>query len=222
MKKNILWIILALVFVAVFNVIFFITGAYKEADVSRWVGYGMIHFSYVLMVLMPIITAKSKTDRAFGIPISMLMVLYFALEFIASMIFILVNGGLTVQIIADTVITGLFVAAIVSLMIADTSAGEMEAQRNGSGDFKAKIIGILEKMQAKVNTEEINEILIDLYSEAVSAQAISNNSVEDIEKELISNIKDLEIAIEMNDNARAVKSGTAAKELFNKRKQFLG
>lgn len=221
MKKNILWIILALVFVAVFNVIFFITGGYKEATASRWVGYGMIHFSYILMVLMPVITAKSKTDRAFGIPVSMLMVIYFAIEFVAGLLFIIINDGLTAQIIVHTLITGLFVAAIVALLIADTSATEKQETRNVSGEFAEKLTELLAKMRNAAETDEHNAMLEELYQAALSAPRESSGDAAEVETCLLTRVKDLKVALEMKDAERISECGADVRELISKRTQIL-
>ena len=57
-KKNVLWILLDLVFLIVFNVVFFVAGG-TDHPASVWISYGFIHFSYIMLLITPILIRKS-------------------------------------------------------------------------------------------------------------------------------------------------------------------
>jgi len=64
-KKTVLWIILDLIFLAIFNAMFFILGG-REHNVSVWLSYAFIHFAYLMLILTPILIRKGKSAVVFG------------------------------------------------------------------------------------------------------------------------------------------------------------
>ena len=58
-KKTVLWIILDLIFLAIFNTVFFVmTGLQHPASV--WISYGFIHFAYLMVIVTPFLIRKSS------------------------------------------------------------------------------------------------------------------------------------------------------------------
>lgn len=65
MKKVILWVLLILVFLIVFNTIFFLVGILPH-PLSVWLSYGFIHLAYLMVILTPLLTRKSSSASIFG------------------------------------------------------------------------------------------------------------------------------------------------------------
>ena len=65
-KKRVLWIFLALVFLMVFNMIFFMAGG-TEHGKAVWISYGFIHFAYLMSLITPFLVKKSTNIANFGI-----------------------------------------------------------------------------------------------------------------------------------------------------------
>ena len=60
MKKiNVLWTILYLIFLIVFNLIFYMVGG-TDHPASVWISYFFIHFAYVMLVCTPFLTKKGR------------------------------------------------------------------------------------------------------------------------------------------------------------------
>ena len=58
-KKSILYILLDLVFLAVFNTVFFVVGGTNH-PASVWAAYGFIHFSYIMVLVTPFLVRKNS------------------------------------------------------------------------------------------------------------------------------------------------------------------
>ena len=64
-KKSVLWILLDLVFLAVFNTVFFVAGG-TDHTASVWISYGFIHFAYLMVLVTPFLIRKSSSAAVFG------------------------------------------------------------------------------------------------------------------------------------------------------------
>lgn len=64
-KKSVLWIIMDLIFLVVFNTVFFVAGGFDH-PASVWVSYGFIHFSYLMVIITPFLIRKSSSSAVFG------------------------------------------------------------------------------------------------------------------------------------------------------------
>ena len=69
-KKGILWILLDLIFLAVFNAIFFVAIETKQ-PASVWIAYGFIHFAYLMVIATPLLIRKSSSASVFGFSCSL-------------------------------------------------------------------------------------------------------------------------------------------------------
>ena len=58
MKTNILKVIVALIFLVLFNVLFFVLGGTEQSQVN-WVSYGFIHAAYLMILITPLFETKS-------------------------------------------------------------------------------------------------------------------------------------------------------------------
>ena len=87
-KKRFLWIILDLVFLIVFNVVFFVAGGTKH-EASVWISYGFIHFAYIMMLITPFLVKKSTNTAVLGFPLYSISSAYFLVAFIVGLIFLM-------------------------------------------------------------------------------------------------------------------------------------
>jgi len=87
-KTTVLWIILDLVFIIVFNTIFFIAGGFHH-QFYVWLSYGFIHFSYIMLLLTPLFIRRGKSAALYGFSLYSISSIYFLIEFIIGIAFIL-------------------------------------------------------------------------------------------------------------------------------------
>lgn len=102
MKNKTLLFVKNAVPVILFNIIFFITWGFNS-PASVWVSYGLIHFSYGLLVISSIFNKKSDKNGSFSFTNKLISLIYCILEFVAGLIFIIlrletVNISLYIQL----------------------------------------------------------------------------------------------------------------------------
>src|SRR5699024_4531039 len=90
-KKSVLWILLDLIFLAVFNTVFFVAGG-TDHTASVWISYGFIHFAYLMVLVTPFLIRKSSSAAVFGFSLYSISSTYFLLEFVVGLIFIFMKS----------------------------------------------------------------------------------------------------------------------------------
>lgn len=212
-KKNILWIILNLVFLVIFNVVFFVIGG-TEYPVSVWISYGFMHLAYIMLLITPKLIRKSSSSSVFGFSLYSISSTYFLVEFIIGVIFIFAKfesykGSLIVQII----IGGIYGVMLVSHMIANEytadSIEQHEKELQYVNECSARLKGIIDQVEDKNIKKKIEKA----YDTLRSSQVKSNNAVRDYELKVIDLIDALEQNINRNDLVTA--SATLDKILKN-------
>ena len=88
-KKSILYILLDLVFLAVFNTVFFTLGGTSH-PASVWISYGFIHLAYIMVIATPVLTRNSSSAAVFGFSLYSVSSVYFLAEFVVGLVFILI------------------------------------------------------------------------------------------------------------------------------------
>ena len=89
-KKRILWILLDLVFLIIFNTIFFLLGGVHNKS-SVWVAYGFIHFSYIMLLFTPSLCKRRTEQIEMRLSVDSVSLLYFWVTFVIGVVFIIVK-----------------------------------------------------------------------------------------------------------------------------------
>ena len=133
-KTNILWGILNLIFLIVFNFIFFVAGG-SEHNASVWISYGFIHFAYLMLLLTPKLIRDGKSKSVFGFSLYSISATYFLIEFVTGIIFILVSPeSYKAAFLVQLCITGLYGIILVSNMLSDEYSSSAEEKRQNQKD----------------------------------------------------------------------------------------
>lgn len=199
-KKRILWILLDLVFLIIFNTIFFLLGGVHNKT-SVWVAYGFIHFSYVMLLLTPSLCKRRSEQIEMRLSVDSVSLLYFWVTFVIGVVFIIVKPD-TVKIcaVANVVITGVYAIVLLTSLLAneytadnlDIHDEELDYIKRGSSELRALIDLVNDKKTAKQV-----EFLYDLiYSSPVK----SHPSVKAYERNVLALIEQLRIDIANGDD----------------------
>lgn len=202
-KKSILYILLDLVFLIVFNTIFFVLGG-TEHSVSVWISYGFIHFAYLMLLVTPFLIRKSTNTIVLGFPLYSISSTYFFVAFIAGLIFIFTHPeSYKAALIVQVIIAGIYAVMLISHMIANESTADSiekhEMELRYVRDASAKLKGIMDSISDKQLRKKVEK----LYDLLHSSPAKSNNSVRDYELTVLGLIDALEGNIDRNDIAAA-------------------
>ena len=202
-KKQVLWILLDLVFLAVFNVIFFLVGG-KEHSTAVWICYAAIHVAYLLLVITPMLTAKSKNPAVLGFPLYTVSGVYFLVVFVVSLVFILINPeNYKTCLVIQIILMGLYLVLLFANLIANESTAEAEARheqelryvKEGSEQIK----GIMECVSDRKMRRKVEEIYDLLHASPVKSSA----EVREYELKVLDDISTLDACFANNDTEGA-------------------
>lgn len=198
-KKNVLWLLLDLVFLFIFNVVFFVLGG-TEHPASVWISYGFIHFSYIMLMITPKLIRKSSSSAVFGFSLYSISSAYFLIAFIVGVIFVFVRSeSYKVSLVSQVIIAGLYLIMLISHMIANEHTAdsierhEMELQYVKESSAKIKgIMGSVEDRKLKKQIEKVYDLIH-------GSQTKSNNAARDYELTVMDLLEVLEQNIKRND-----------------------
>ena len=198
-KKNVLWLLLDLVFLVIFNVVFFVLGG-TEHPASVWISYGFIHFSYIMLMITPKLILKSSSSAVFGFSLYSISSAYFLIAFIVGVIFVFVRSeSYKVSLVSQVIIAGLYLIMLISHMIANEHTAdsierhEMELQYVKESSAKIKgIMGSVEDRKLKKQIEKVYDLIH-------GSQTKSNNAARDYELTVMDLLEVLEQNIKRND-----------------------
>ena len=197
MKKNILLISIFSMFLIVFNLLFFLLGDNSIRNLSLWISYGFIHFSYIIFLLSIFINRKGDGDNAYDAPTIYVTWKYFIVELFVGLIFIWINlegigWALTIQLLIAAVS---IVMWLIHLMANEHTADSIQIQ-------KKEILFIKESSERlkllsyKTQDRELTRRIEKCYDIVNSSPIHSSINVNHLEKNISNSISELADAID--------------------------
>lgn len=192
MKKNVLWIVLDLVFLIVFNITFFVVGGTDHPS-SVWISYGFIHFSYLMLLLSPLFVKESNSLAVYGFSISSISTAYFLIEFVVGLVFIfLKQEKITAALIVQLIIAGAYVITLVSHLIANEKTAEEVEKHEKEVAYIKQCSSRVKKLIGKSGNRKVNREIENLYDLLHSSPSKTAPSVHTIERTIFNEIVRLE------------------------------
>ena len=204
MKKTVLWIILDLIFLVIFNALFFVLGG-TEHNNSVWISYGFIHFAYLMLILTSVLTRKSKSAAVFGVTIYSISAVYFFIQLLAGTVFILIASE-TIQatFLVQLCIAGIYGIILVSNLIANERTADAEDKRHVEITYVKDASLMLKSLMDRVSDIETKKKIERVYDAVYSSPVKSHPNVAYIENSILQYIKNLEISITSGDTGNAI------------------
>lgn len=222
MKKRALIIILLSLFLVLFNVMFFLLGGHEGANASCWISYGAIHLSYLLMVFSPLIVRGLKSDRIFGVPLTVVSTGYFCLEFVIGLIFILFNPeGWKTAFLIQLILFVIYAALALIVLIAGAAAEESEKEKVAPGVFVNKAGELLSDAIKRAPEGEARDAVNAAAYALSMTPAFSREDVLGIEGQIISRIKDVRVAAEKKDDRAVIACAGDVRGMIEQRTAML-
>jgi len=222
-KTTILWAVLNSIFLIVFNVLFFVLGDVSAGHpASVWISYGFIHFAYLMLLLTPKLIRGGKSSAVFGFSLYSISAVYFLVEFVTGITFILVapesvNAALWVQLC----MAGLYVIMLVSHMLANESTAEAGEKRQSQiayvKDASTKLRNLLESIGDKETKKQVERAYDAIYSSPVK----SHPDLEQKENNILQSIKELEYAIAAGNKENIISKTNSLLFSINERNNLL-
>ena len=194
-KTNVLTIISNLIFLIIFNAIFFVAGG-AEHNASVWISYGFIHFAYFMLILTPLLISKGKSSAVFGFSLYTISSAYFFAEFVIGAIFILLSPtDYKLALFVQICILGLYGAILISNMLANEHTADAEEKRQYQIDYvkaaSAKVKALLESVEDKELQKKVEKVYDAIYSSPVK----SHPNLAQTEAQILVSVGELENAV---------------------------
>ena len=194
-KKTTLWILLDLVFLIVFNVVFFVaTGTNHPTSV--WLSYAFIHFAYIMVLVTPYLIRKSSSAAVFGFSLYAISSVYFLIELVVGIVFIcLKQESIKVSLITQVIIAGIYAILLISNLIANESTADSVERHETEVAYIKESSSRVHSLMDKLNDRKANKAIEKTYDLLHSSPAKSNFDVHSLEREILSLTHELESAV---------------------------
>jgi len=193
-----LWVMLDLVFLIVFNTMFFILGG-TQHPVSVWISYAFVHFAYFMLLLTPFMVRKGKSEAVFAFSLYSSALIYFLVEFIVGSIFIIISpANYKAALLAQFFIAGSYAVLLLSNMIANEHTAESEEKRQCEIHYVKKAADEIASIMNGIGDQETRKRVEKLH-DAISASPVkSHPSLGNLESRLLDGIATLRRVIGSN------------------------
>jgi len=220
-KTTVLWIILDLIFLIIFNAVFYILGG-TEHNVSVWLSYGFIHIAYVLLLLTPVLTRNGKNVTVFGLSLVSISTTYFIISFIIGIVFILVAADdYKATLLVQLCIAGLYGVILISNMLANERTAITEEIRQNEianvKDASVRLKGLMNRITEKDTKNSIERA----YDAVHSSPAKSHPGIAQIEHQILQSINELEEAVTSGNKGNIISCANSILMAVNERNMRL-
>lgn len=132
MKSNIIKTVIALIFLIVFNLLFFLLGGY-ERTMTEWISYGFIHAAYLCLLATPLFCRNNKKgDTVLTASLYLRALVYFFIELAAGLVIIgfFAEGPHLWPTIIQSVLLAIFlIMQLMSVLANDATKQSLDKQR---------------------------------------------------------------------------------------------
>lgn len=199
-KKSVLWIILDLVFLIVFNTVFFVAGGF-EHPASVWLSYGFIHFAYLMVIATPFLIRKSSSAAVFGFSLYSISSTYFLIEFAVGLIFIFLRQeSVKAALIVQIIIVGIYAVILISHLLANESTADSIERREEEVSYIKTAVSRVKALIGKLDNKKANKEVEKVYDLLHSSPTRTISSAHSLEMEIKNKISELEGAVAAKDN----------------------
>ena len=202
-KKTLLWVLLQLVFLIVFNILFFVTiGTVHPASV--WVSYGFIHFAYIMLMITPLLVKGTTNSSVFGYPLNAVSTAYFILAFLVGIGFIVAHPESYIYaLVTQIILFGIYAVLLLSHMIANEETAESIERHEMDLEYVKDASSHLKRIADSIDDKQFYKKVERLYDLLHASPVKTNNSVRDYELLVLDLIDELEMCIANNDYSTA-------------------
>lgn len=203
-KKSVLWILLDLIFLAVFNTIFFAAGG-TDHTASVWISYGFIHFAYLMVLVTPFLIRKSSSAAVFGFSLYSISSTYFLLEFVVGLIFIFMKSeSYKASLIVQVIVAGIYAVLLLSHLIANEHTADSVERHEEEVAYIKTASSLVKALIGKANDKKANKEIEKAYDTIHSSPSKTVATVRSIESNVMNKVAELEGAVSDQDTAKII------------------
>lgn len=216
-----LWAILDLIFLVVFNAVFFITSG-TDHNASGWIAYGFIHFAYLMVISTPLLVRKNLNASVFGFSVCSISSAYFFAELVVGTVFILVNASsYKASLLVQLIIAGIYGIIILTNLMSNEKTAETQQKRDSEIAYIKINSARLEALIGKANDDDVSKKIERAYDLLRTSSTKSIAEVAEIEQKAAENIDDLEKMLANGDTSSVNSIADQIILLFEERNRIL-
>lgn len=205
MKSNILKLVIGLIFLIVFNVLFFLLGGTERSD-TEWVCYGFIHAAYLCLLVTPLFCNAEKGETVLSASLCLRALFYFFTELAMGLGFIWYNAYNPISIVWPAIIQGILLAVflilqLMSVLANDATKASLAKQRHERVYIRSLAEKLKETMR-QVNDPTLHKQLANCYESLSSISLESFPEALDAELELKNAVNTLCSFVEQGDTSQ--------------------
>lgn len=203
-KKSLLYILLDLIFLAVFNTVFFVIGG-TEHPASVWISYGFIHFSYLMILVTPFLIRKSSSAAVFGFSLYSVSAVYFFVEFIVGLVFIFIGSeSYKVSLVVQIIIAGFYAIMLISNLIANEYTSDSVERHEDEVAYIKNAASRIKMLIGKTSDKKANKEIEKAYDLLHSSPSRSVATVKLLEEEIKNKVSELEDVVASNNTTAII------------------
>lgn len=200
MKKIGLFAALFAVFLVLFNLLFFLLGDNEGRNVSVWISYGFIHFSYLWFFASMFIVRSSKGQNGYDVSTIIPIWRYFILELIVGIIFIWINAeNIFWPITIQSLLAAFYIIGwIIDLLANEHTSDELQKQENRKM-YILKASNKLRSIKNQLGNSNQRRMIERCYDAIITSPLSVSETLNPHERKVLDKIEDIELAIGNNE-----------------------
>ena len=220
-KKSLLYILLDLIFLAVFNTVFFVVGG-TEHPASVWIAYGFIHFSYIMVLVTPFLVRKNSNAAVFGFALYSVSATYFFIEFVVGLIFVFVKSeSYKASLVVQIIIAGVYAIMLIVNMIANENTADSSERHEDEVAYIKRVSSRVKMLVGKSTDRNANKEVERVYDLLHSSPSKSSITVKNEEAEIADKIANLEGAVASNSTSDIIAISNEIVSLVEERNRIM-
>lgn len=221
MKTTLIRIVFTLVFLVVFNTLFFLLSG-TDNPTSVWVSYAYIHVAYFTILFLPILKTKGDASYYLSSVLYGQAITYFILELIAGVVFIIYRMESPVwSLVVQTALWLIFVVLILGNAWANQATAQSLEKRKQDIDAYQSMRMSLKRLMAKTDKPELKRLIADCSDKLEASSSRQTQESEKIDIEIEQAIASLRQSITDGDVEESTSLARQLAGLIEERKTIL-
>lgn len=221
MKTTLIRIVFTLVFLVVFNTLFFLLSS-TDNPTSVWVSYAYIHVAYFTILFLPVLKTKGDASYYLSSVLYGQAITYFILELIAGVVFIVYRMESPVwSLVVQTALWLIFVVLILGNAWANQATAQSLEKRKQDIDAYQSMRMSLKRLMAKTDKPELKRLIADCSDKLEASSSRQTQESEKIDIEIEQAIASLRQSITGDDVEESTSLARQLAGLIEERKTIL-
>jgi hypothetical protein len=209
------------VFLVVFNILFFMWGGWEQGP-AAWISYVFIHLAYATLLVTPMLVRGGKSAPIFGASLFGIASVYFAVEFVVGLVFIIALPHSFVPALSiQLIMAGLYVVIAILSMIANERTAQAESSHQHDLEFVKRSTLQAKRIVDSASEASMRKTVEQVYDTVRTSPVKSHPQVSEFELSILGSLGQLESAVSMNDHEKTQVLARSLLGAINERNNWL-